>query len=232
MPRDDKADLLGAFLDSLDSITRAQKIKLCTMALAGLATCFGAGCWLTAKIYEHKLASTEVRHEQAILELQRKIGQGTTPQLSISVSHPDEYNVPKLSEAPASDISMAEFAIRLPLFNAEYAEKTSRLTSLQQPKYFDPYANKSYQWTGYISNVYVEGGKDGTDYCVGMRLDPKQKDGFTATCVFEGYLHDEMMKNLTKDQKITVRGVRAESGRLLHCVLVGSEAAPQTASAR
>jgi hypothetical protein len=236
MPRDEKADLMGALLDSLESITKAQKIKLCSMALAALAACFGAGCWATAKIYEHKLASTEARHDLAILELQRKFGPGSTPQLiNVSVSHMGEENVPKLSEAQASDLSMSAFAKLPPQSNTDLFQPETRLTSVQKPKYFDPYANKGYRWTGYISDVRVKGGNNGLEYCVELRLDPDRKNGFSVACVFEGDIHEEMMKalvkDLVKDQKITVRGVRAESGRLLHCVLVASDAAPRTASA-
>jgi len=184
---------------------------------------FGAGCWATGKYYENKLASIEAKHEQAILDLQRKNSQIVMPQISIQAFHSGERNAPKLSEAEVSTLSMSAFAKLHPQNSAAYRETTSHLTTIQKQAYVDELANKSFTWTGYVSDVRMEGSTQEPEYLVEIRLDAQKKDSFSATCVFAGKEYSEMMKALIKDAPITVRGVRAESGRLLDCRLVRSD---------
>jgi hypothetical protein len=187
MSRDDKIELVGRFWDSL---TTGQKIGFCLIVPTCLGIAFGSGYWFSHAIDESRMAATEVKHQMALLELQRKIDQQTTPRLSIRLFHGGEENVPKLSEAKASDLSMAAFANLAAQPNSALFPPRTHLTSLQQPKYVDPYTNKSYRWTGYISDVRMEGGNEEPEYLVDMRLDNQQKNGFSVTCVFEGRIYE------------------------------------------
>jgi hypothetical protein len=202
-----------------------------SIGLGTLAATFWAGHAVSEKYYESKIASIEAKHDRAISEMQGKINEGAAPQWRLRLGEVGEENVPLLSKAVKSGLSMEEFANLPAQANSALFQPPTRLTSLQQPRYVNEYANKAYKWSGYVTDVRQEGSNDEPEYCVEMRLDPDEHNGFSVRCVFEGGGLDEMMKELARDQRITVRGVRAESGRLLHCVLVGSAAPPQTASA-
>ena len=214
-------------------------LAVLAIAGAGLGGAFALGQWFKTAYYEQKIASIQAQDDRKIVELERTITQlqqkavAAQPfSLRFSEFHVGEDNVPELSLAEKSDLTMSEVnTLELQQraeFEAAYASfvaKTKELTSLQRPAFqghADKCANKAYKWTGYVSDVAKDGDADKPVYCVEMRLSPEKNKGLAVTCVFEGAVHDEMMKQLARDQRITVRGVRAHSGRLLHCLLVES----------
>jgi hypothetical protein len=241
MSRDDKLELVGRFWDSLST---GQRLFLLSIGTGAIGAAFWAGYATSQKYYENKIASIEAKNDRALLALEREKEEATTKSQrllsdlqtkttpiigQISFFVPGEESVPKLADAEECKLTMAEFANIRPQESAAYMEKTGHLTALQKPKYVDKYSNKSFTWTGYVSEVGVQGSSKGPEYSVSLRLDPQKTDSFEVSCVFAGKAYEEMMKALVKNQKITVRGVLAESGRLVDCRLVRSD--PPTASA-
>lgn len=245
-----KADVLGELIDILKPLSSRQKVELTLIVLAAMSASFAAGYWLKTNNYENKLAAAEARHEQeklalnrrieqdaAVLqrelqELQTKVDQGTPAITRIGLYYPGEENTPKLADAATSNLSLAEFATLRPKDSAAYLERTGQLTALQKPKYDDKYSNKSFTWAGFVSDVGMQGSSENPEYLVKLRLDLQKADSFAVSCVFAGRAYEEMMKALIKNQKVTVRGVLAESGRLLDCRLVRSDPPPQSSDPR
>jgi hypothetical protein len=227
MPPDDKPGLVAKFLNLL---TTREQIVFGIIAVVGVSGSSGAGYWFASTIWDGKLSASEAKHHREIAALERS--QTGALHYNVRFFEPDEENVPKLAEAEPSELTMSQFASRPPQYGAEYIEKMNRLTSIQKPKQADKYAKKAYTWSGYVADVTVQGSEDEPEYCVQIRLDPQKKESFSVTCVFVRKEHSEMMKALEKDQQITVKGVRAQSGRLLNCLLVRADSPPGTPSNR
>jgi hypothetical protein len=200
---------------------------------------FFIGQQVTGLSHNSEIASLKSQYEQKISQYEQKLLEtkqaivrvpalqnepSRTPDLQYEGGFyiPESENVPSLSEAKPSDLSMAEFASLYPAYVAEHNGKTTGLISIQKPVFPDKYAGMAYTWSGYVSDVRREGTTEHPEYCVDIRLDREQKHSFSATCVFMGKQQEEVTTKLIRDQKVTIRGVRAKSGRLKDCDLVGS----------